>query len=155
MSPWAQMTWHRAPCFYSSPYGRSSSALLVPLSVTKTPPHTGNIHSHSDKLNKNRASLLQCTVFWVIRNTDFFTGPINLFFFFFWYDNPSHNIHLCNTRVCSWQVYVFEPVFVYTRLFYVYCRPYLNESPWLMIGASESCSEVLWISLNLVLSTSV
>lgn len=76
------MTWHRAPCFYSSPYGRSSSALLVPLSVTKTPPHTGNIHSHSDKLNKNRASLLQCTVFWVTRNTDFFTGPINLFFFF-------------------------------------------------------------------------
>lgn len=71
------MTWHEVPCFYFSPHGPSSGALFVLLSITKTPPYTGN--SHSDKLSINRTSILQCTLFWVTGNTDFFTGATNLY----------------------------------------------------------------------------
>lgn len=134
---------------FLSPHGMSSVAMAyfikyhqIPSSYWKfTAIVTSSIYTEP----------LQCSLFWVIWNTGFLNRAIKLYR----HDSLSHDTYIsfqC-TDPSMMDLCIFQPVFAYLELIHIYCQPHLNERLWFTMCGSESCSKVMWISLNSVLSS--
>lgn len=143
-----QMRRGEATCFpFSSPSMSSKGCgCYASLRNLHDPSLSLELQSHSDKPTRHRkphsqSSILDHLKYWYFSRAILFCiGTI-------------HIEHPWNPTICPSLICMLSKWFLHTQLSRMCFHSQLNESPWVTIHQCESHPGVMWISLNLVLSS--